>query len=200
MGVGLEPRYSARPDDLPYDLLDDANGVGTGEKFDQCLFGGGLRLSQKVQVAELARVRGKWVFVGHPPEYGGGVGTAAGMSVDDGADLLVTESGVGAVPAAVVDVVDHVRGLGTGRDVHEQAAPAWSVGVGNLVAAHNERRMNLAAGDLVDAVGELGQLDAAYVAGAAVGILHADEEQAAVHGERREVLGEVRVVLGLARR
>ena len=39
------------------------------------------------------------------------------------------------VAATVVDVVDHVRRLRAGRNVNEQAAPAWPAGVGDLVAA-----------------------------------------------------------------
>jgi hypothetical protein len=100
-----------------------------------------------------------------------------------GPHLLVAEPDVGAVAAAVVDVVDHVRRLGAGRDVHEQAAPAWPVGVGDLVAAHRQRRPDLVAGDLVDAVGEPGQLDPPHVAGAAVVVLDADDQQPAVDGQ-----------------
>jgi hypothetical protein len=189
---------AALPDDRPEELLDRAHGVAAGKEPDQDLLGGRLGLGQKIQVTELAFVRSNRVVVGHLPQLGGHVGPAASAPLDDGPHLLVAEPRVGAVATAVVDVVDHVRRLGTGRDVHKQAAPARPVGVGNLMAAHHQRRADLVAGDLVDAVGEPGQLNATHPAGAAVVVLDPDYQQSAVDGQGRQVLGQLGVVGALA--
>jgi transposase len=136
---------AAVPDHRPEELPDHGHGVAAGEELDQGLLGGGLGLGQQVEVTELALLRSDGVVVGHPPKLGGHVGPAAPPALDDGPHLLVAEPDIGAVAAAVVDVVDHVRRIGAGRDVHEQAAPARpvGVGVGDLVAAHHQRRADL---------------------------------------------------------
>lgn len=82
----------------------------------------------------------------------------------------------GAVTAAVVDVVDHARRLHTLRNMYQQAAPSRPVRVGEFLRAHHQRRPNLVAGNLLNAVDESGQLDATDGTGAAVVVLYADEQ------------------------
>jgi hypothetical protein len=131
-------------------------------------------------VTELALIRGDRVVIGHPPKLGEHIGTAAPAVLDDGPHLLIAESDVGAVTSTVVDVVDHVRRLGARRDVNQQATPALPVGIADLTAAHHQRRSNPVASDLVDAVGEPGQLDSTHLAGVAVVIFDPDNQQPAV--------------------
>jgi len=89
---------------------------------------------------------------------------------------------------------------GLGGNVNEQAAPAWPVGVGDLVAADHQRWADLVARNLIHAISELGQFDPAHLAGPAVVILHSDNQQATVDSKGREVLGQLGVVRAFADR
>jgi hypothetical protein len=62
------------------------------------------------------------------------------------------------------------------------------------MATHHQRRPNLVASDLVDAVSESGQLNSTHLAGVAVVIFDPDHQQPAVDSQGREVLGQFRVV------
>jgi hypothetical protein len=157
--IWSEPRCAAvaLPANRPGDRLDRTFRIVRGcKELDQGLLGGGLRLGQEVQVPKLAFGRGDRVVFGHPAKLGDHVGTAAPAVFDDGPHLLVAEPDVGAVAAAVVDVVHHVRRQGARRDMDEQATPARPGGVGDLMAAHRQRRSNLVTGNLVDTISESG--------------------------------------------
>jgi len=200
--IRLETRRVAPSllDDRPDDLLGNTHSLVAGEELDQGLLGGGLRLGQQVQVTEPAFIPSDRVVIDHSSKLAGHIGTAAPAVLDDGAHLLIAQSDVGAVTSTVVDVVDHMRRLGAPWDVNEQAAPARPIGVGDLMAAHHQRRSNLVASDLVDAVSQLGQLDSAHLAGAAVVVFDPDNQQPAVDSQGREILGQLRVVRSFAGR
>ena len=59
---------------------------------------------------------------------------------------------------------------------------------------------DLVARNLIYAIGELGQFDPAHLAGPAVMVLHPDNQEAAVDGKRRQVLGQLGVMRSCAGR
>jgi hypothetical protein len=140
------------------------------------------------------------VVVDHAQKLLGDIQPAAPTAFEDRPNLLIGEPDVGAVAAAVVNVVDHVRRLVAGRNVNEQAAPARPVGVENLDAAHHQRWADLVARNLTHAISELGQFDPAHLASPAVVILHSDNQQATVDSKGRQVLGQLGIVRAFASR
>jgi hypothetical protein len=180
--------------------MHDGRDVGTAEKLDQGLLCCDFRLGQDVQVTDLAFFSGNRVVVGHAEKLRGDIQPTALTALDDRPDLLIAESDVGTVAAAVVDVIDHVRRLRAGRNMNEQAAPAWPGRIGDLVAADHQRWADFVARNLVHAISELGQFDPTHLVGPAVMILHSDNQEATVDSKGRQVLRQLGVMCSFAGR
>jgi hypothetical protein len=140
IGIRLKPGRctAAVSANLPDNLLKDLHGITAAKKVEEDLFGDDLRLGKEIEVAELAVIPSDRVIINHMPKTSDDIYTAPATVLDDRAYLLVSEPDVSPVTSTVIDVIDHVRRLGTGRYLNEKAAPPRSVWIPNLLASYHQ--------------------------------------------------------------